>query len=221
MGKIFPVPPILFASCFAWFFILFATTTNNALVFATFIHPSKTQEPELPDEWLTKFIACVAVLPVACLHYRLVNIGILSNMVLAAYKVTFLGILTAAGFFAACRGGARHQLKGLGHFAETQSKSQEVSATNVILAILQVLYAYQGWENASEYRVRLVCLRGNDSSTNFIDYVTSEIKGSERTKKKTLKRGALIAIAVVNTLYILFNLFMVGYHDLHLASGYF
>ena len=219
MAKIFPVPPILFASCFAWFFILFATTTNNALVFATFINPSNAEEPQ-SQEWLTKFIACVAVLVVASLHYRFVNIGILSNMVLAAYKVTFLGILTAAGFFAACRDGARHQLRGLNHFAETQSEA-DVSATNVILAILQVLYSFQGWENASEYHICLVCLRGNDSSTNFIDYVTSEIKGSEKTKKKTLKRGALIAIAVVNVLYILFNLFMVRYHDSHPVSGYF
>lgn len=155
MAKIFPVPPMLFASCFAWFFILFATTTNNALVFSTFINPSKSEEPKLPDEWFTKFIACMAVLVVAGLHYRLVNIGILSNMILAAYKVIFLGILTAAGFFAACRDGARHQLKGLDQFAATQSKS-DISATNVILAILQVLYAYQGWENASEYFILLV-----------------------------------------------------------------
>ncbi|XHF98274.1 hypothetical protein AWENTII_001834 [Aspergillus wentii] len=182
MAKIFPVPPILFATCFAWFFILFATTTNNAITFATFINPDKADNP---DEWFTKFVACVIVIAIAILHYRLVNIGILSNNLLAAYKVIFLGVLTIAGFVATCRDGARGRLEGLKDYAHTNGK---VSETSIILAILQVLYSYHGWENAN--------------------YVTSEIEGDAETKKRILKRGALIAIAVVNVLYVLFNLFV-------------
>ena len=37
----------------------------------------------------------------------------------------------------------------------------------------------------------------------YTDYVTSDIKGDD---KKILKRGALIAVGVVNCLYISFNL---------------
>lgn len=47
--------------------------------------------------------------------------------------------------------------------------------------------------------------------TNSIDYVTSEIQGPPEERKKTLKKGALIAISVVNILYILFNLFVVSH----------
>ena len=144
MAKIFPVPPLLFASCFAWFFILFATTTNNAITFATFINPAHAENP---NEWQTKFIACVIVLAVSGLHYRLVNIGILSNNMLAAYKVTFLGALTAAGFFATCRDGARDGLDGRNDYVKSGPGSS--TPEDNILAILQVLYSYHGWENAS------------------------------------------------------------------------
>lgn len=148
MAKIFPIPPLLFASCFAWFFILFATTTNNAITFAKYINP---HEAEKPDEWFVKFLACVIVLAVSGLHYRLVNIGILANNVLAAYKVFFLGSLTVAGLFATCRDGTRdNRLRGLGDYTKTYGN---VSGTNIALAVLHVLYSYHGWENASMYQL--------------------------------------------------------------------
>lgn len=69
-------------------------------------------------------VAWVIVLAVSELHYRMVNIGILSNNVLAAYKVGFLGILTAAGFFATCRDGARHRLSGLQGYINSGSEAR-------------------------------------------------------------------------------------------------
>jgi amino acid transporter len=88
------------------------------------------------------------VVAIVGLHYRLVNIGIFANNLLAAYKVTFLGILCIAGFVVVCRDGTRHQLLGLDDYATTHGT---VTPTNVVLALLLVFYSYDGWENASMF----------------------------------------------------------------------
>ncbi|KAL4974576.1 amino acid permease-domain-containing protein [Aspergillus desertorum] len=182
ISKIFPVPPLLFASAFAWVFIAFATPTSNSVTFARYIDPARDGQP---DVWFTKFFACVIVVGVCAVHYRFVNIGIWANDCLAVYKVLFLLILVLAGFVETCRQGADGGLLGVGDYATTHGSP---SPTNVALAILQVLYSYQGWENAN--------------------YVTSEIKGAGENKKRRLKRGAFVAISVVTFLYISFNMFV-------------
>ncbi|KAL3436106.1 amino acid permease-domain-containing protein [Aspergillus tetrazonus] len=182
ISKIFPVPPLLFASAFAWVFIASATPTSNSVTFARYINPTKDGQP---DVWFTKFFACVIVVGICAVHYRLVNIGIWANDCLAVYKVLFLLVLVLAGFLETCRQGADGGLLGLGDYATTHGSP---SPTNVALAILQVLYSYQGWENAN--------------------YVTSEIKGAGEHKKRRLKRGAFIAISIVMFLYISFNMFV-------------
>jgi amino acid transporter len=101
---------------------------------------------ENPNEWLTKFIACWIVVAVSLLHYRLVNIGIIANDLLALGKVAFLGILIVAGFVGVCRDGNSGNLRGIHDYVQTFGN---VTPTNIILAILLVLFSYQGWENAS------------------------------------------------------------------------
>ncbi|KAL4883539.1 amino acid permease-domain-containing protein [Aspergillus karnatakaensis] len=179
IAKIFPVPPLLFATCYAWFFVAFATSTSNALTFARYINPDKAEDN---DEWFVKFFACLIVVAICGVHYRLVNIGIIANNTLAVLKVVLLGVLVLAGLVKACREGIHGSLAGKGDFTANHGNA---SATNIALAILQVLYSYQGWENAN--------------------YVTSEIEGD---KRRVLKKGALIAVSVVVTLYISFNLFV-------------
>ena len=51
-----------------------------------------------------------------------------------------------------------------------------------------------------------------------LDYITSEIRGDDTEKKKHLRKGALIAIAVVSFLYIFLNLVMVSYGGMGLYS---
>ncbi|KAL4904027.1 hypothetical protein BDW74DRAFT_168521 [Aspergillus multicolor] len=182
ISKIFPVPPLLFACAFSWVFIAFATPTTNSITFARYIDPNQASDP---DVWFTKFFACVVVVGICALHYRFVNIGIWANDFLAVYKVLFLLILVLAGFVETCRQGADGRLLGVGDYTATHG---DPSPTNVALAILQVLYSYQGWENAN--------------------YVTSEIRGEGEHKKRRLKRGALIAISIVMFLYISLNMFV-------------
>ncbi|KAL4915416.1 amino acid permease-domain-containing protein [Aspergillus aurantiobrunneus] len=164
VSKVFPVPLLLFASAFSWVFIAFATPTTNSITFATHINPNKTEEP---DVWFTKFFACVIVVGICDLHHRFVNTGIAANNLLAVFK------------------GANGDLPGLGDFRTTGGSP---SPTNIALGILQVLYSYQGWENAN--------------------YVTSAIEGNKEHKQRTLKRGAFAAISVVATLHIAFNMFL-------------
>lgn len=49
------------------------------------------------------------------------------------------------------------------------------------------------------------------SKSNAIDadYVTAEIKGENEIKRRTLKKGALIAVTVISVLYIFLNFVMV------------
>ncbi|KAL2820553.1 amino acid permease-domain-containing protein [Aspergillus cavernicola] len=186
ISKIFPVPPLLFACSFAWAFIAFATSTTNSITFAHYINPNKAEDP---DVWFTKFFACVIVVAVSALHYRFVNIGIAANNLLAVFKVSFLAILIVGGIVESFRQGG--SLPGLGDYPTQHGTS---SVTNYALAILQVLYSYQGWENAN--------------------YVTSEIRGEGVEKKRILKAGGLAAITIVVTLYISFNLVLFFVLDL-------
>ncbi|KAL3470445.1 amino acid permease-domain-containing protein [Aspergillus californicus] len=182
ISKIFPVPPLLFACSFAWAFIAFATSTANAFTFARYIDPTKAEQE---DVWRTRFIACVVVVGVSALHYRFVNIGILGNNLLAGFKIIFLTVLVIAGCAGTIRGGLNGDLPGLQDWTTFHGTP---SVTNIALATLQVLFSYQGWENAN--------------------YVTSEIKGDRENKKRILKAGALIAISIVVALYVSFNLFL-------------
>ncbi|KAL4782538.1 amino acid permease-domain-containing protein [Aspergillus varians] len=181
ISKVFPIPPLFFASAFSWFFIAFATPTTNSITFARYINPNNAEDP---DVWFTKFFACVIVVGICAMHYCFVTVGIAANKFLAGYKVLFLGVMVIAGLIETCRQGALGRLQGVGDYTMTHGSP---SATNIALAILQVLYTYQGWENAN--------------------YVISGIKGVGEHRNRRLKWGALIAVTVVVMLYISFNMF--------------
>ncbi|KAL4757473.1 APC family permease [Aspergillus foveolatus] len=65
ISKIFPVPPLLFASAFEWVFIASATPTSNSVTFARYINPTKDGQR---DVWFTKFFACVIVVGICAVH---------------------------------------------------------------------------------------------------------------------------------------------------------
>lgn len=43
-----------------------------------------------------------------------------------------------------------------------------------------------------------------------LDYITADIEGNVREKRRKLKKGALWAVGIVSLLYISFNLFFVS-----------
>lgn len=161
------------------------------------------------DEWLQKFIGCWLVVGICLLHYRLVNIGILANNLLAAFKVVVVLLFFLIGLLGGLpkEGPTDGGIPGASDFGK--SKEMVKAPANSALAIFLVLYSYQGWENASK---QCPIYRGY-SSLNLLglDYVTAEIRGDDEEKRRILKKGALIAVAVVSSLYIFLNLVMVSF----------
>ncbi|OWP00042.1 hypothetical protein B2J93_8613 [Marssonina coronariae] len=196
--KIFPRPALVTATSFAWFFVAFSTSTGNALNFAKYISlagadfTADDTATTAADAWQLKFIACWVVVAICLLHYRLIDIGVWSNFGLAGYKVLLLTILvvaSGAGFAHERRlGGVRgaHDWRKLAAADLAAGGTATDSSVNVALAMFLVLYSYQGWENAN--------------------YITADIEGGERAKRRKLKKGALWAVGLVSVLYIAFNL---------------
>jgi amino acid transporter len=149
-----------------------------------------------PGEWLLKFLACAIVIAISFVHYRLVNIGIKANNLLAGYKVIFLSFLIITGFVSVCIKGGRGTLRGRHDFGHTQtnvdktraqcftefnwSNITEIGTTpivkpdaatgpvNVVVAILLVFFSYSGWENASAHTsIELIKLTANALQTTL------------------------------------------------------
>lgn len=136
------------ASSFAWFFVVFSTSTGNANNFARYIGVAVHPDGYL-SEWLQKYIACWVVVGICILHYRLVNIGIWANNLLASLKVTAVLLFFLIGLFGGLPRAARLEqgIPGIDDFGRTRDKTVPV---NIVLALFLVLYSYQGWENASK-----------------------------------------------------------------------
>ncbi|MCJ1462464.1 hypothetical protein MMC07_001066 [Pseudocyphellaria aurata] len=175
IGKILPRPSIIAQCSFAWFFVCFSTSTGNAISFARFVGFAAHPDREM-DEWLQKFIGCWLIVGICLLHYRLVNIGIWANNLLAAFKVVLVLVFVLIGLLGGLpkESSTDEGIPGASDFGKSNEMIR--APANSALAIFLVLYSYQGWENAN--------------------YVTAEIKGDDEEKRKTLKKGALIAVAI-------------------------
>lgn len=102
------------------------------------------------DEWLQKFVGCWSIVAICFLHYRLVNIGIWANNLLAAFKVLVMILFFMIGLLGGLpkEGHKALGIPGASDFGD--SKEVRRAPANCTLAIFLVLYSYQGWENASK-----------------------------------------------------------------------
>jgi amino acid transporter len=163
--KIFPRPALITATCFAWFFVAFSTSTGNGLNFAKYISLAganfkvEDDAPKVIDTWQLKFIACWIVVAICLLHYRLIDIGVWSNFGLAGYKVLLVTILVIATWAGLSHQYQQGTVRGAHDWRdfnikkspiEDQTGGKAVNApVNTALAMFLVMYSYQGWENAS------------------------------------------------------------------------
>ncbi|KAI9893693.1 MAG: hypothetical protein M1814_005909 [Vezdaea aestivalis] len=201
ISKAFPRPSLIPSSAFSWFFICISSSVGNAISFSRYIGflfaPSPKEGSKgafaprgIQNEWLIKLVACSVTIFVCAVHYRLVNIGIVANNLLAFVKVLALFLFFTAGLF----GGLIHTSAEYGktipgaHDWLAHRETGTRPAFNIALAILLVLYSYQGWENAN--------------------YVTEEIRGDVESKRWHLKVGGIVAVTVVSACYILINLIL-------------
>jgi phosphatidylinositol 4-kinase len=149
-----------------------------------------------PDAWTIRGGAIAAISAVCLIHAFTPRLGIWLSNGLGAFKLVLLTLVVITGFAALA---GRLKVDPPGNFSSFKggdpSQALDVedkrdgapAAAGFALALLQVLYAYSGWENAN--------------------YVLTEVRDAPRT----LRKAAPLAIAVVTVLYVLANIAYVSY----------
>ena len=144
--------PRYLASCiFAVFFVLLGDTAPNTIAFAKHILVAFDDANEDPDYRLQKSVALVCISFICLIHFFSRKMGIFMNNALAAYKVCLLLFVVVAGFICLTgAGGGGHKRDEYGKvnlehpFAHSSGSPYAYAS-----AMLSVLFAYQGWENAN------------------------------------------------------------------------
>jgi len=139
-----------------------------------------------PDPWTARGIAMAAITGVCLIHTFTPRLGIWLSNFLGAFKLVLLSLVVFTGFAALA---GRLEVPPPRNFSSFEGPEMTTTreagagqAAAYSLAILQVLYAYSGWENAN--------------------YVLTEV----RNAPTTLKRAAPIAVSAVTVLYVLANI---------------
>ncbi|XTI82317.1 amino acid/polyamine transporter I [Cenococcum geophilum] len=195
ISRVFTRPPLVFICSFAWFFVAFSTPVASSLAFAQHVVPYRSTHP---NEWRTMCIASALIMIFAWMHYCLPRVSIFTNRGVATTKVIFLLVMILAGLVRAII--ERQSVPWFDGFMT--EFDDDIHGRNMPLAIVLVLYSYQGWQAA--------------------DYVTSEIDGGEdqhfnecsRSRMKALKQGAYFAVSGVIMLYFSFNMLLFWLLDL-------
>jgi amino acid transporter len=152
--------PRYLASCiFAVFFVLLGNTAANTISFAKHMLGAFDDNPN-PDYRLQRFIALVCISFICLIHLFSRKMGIFVNNALAAYKVCLLLFVVVAGFACLAGAGGKDQKKteyGAVNLKDAFADSSG-SPYAYASAMLSVLYAYQGWENANYVRAAILML---------------------------------------------------------------
>lgn len=174
-------------------FVLFAISTAGSISFSSYMILANDPDNRTPDAWVIRGVAITALTGVCLIHAFTPRLGIWLSNGLGAFKLVLLSLVVFTGF-AALAGrmekpspGNFKSFHGEGTLRDDKGNSPAGAAAGYALALLQVLYAYSGWENAN--------------------YVLTEV----RNAPTTLKRAAPIAISIVTVLYVLANIAYVSW----------
>lgn len=169
-------------------FILLTHFAGNTIAFAKLVLQAFEPEELNPDYRLQKFIALCLLSVVCLLHIFSRKMGIAVNNMLALYKVTLVTFIIMVGF-AAMAGGRGKGVTNGGDYGmvnwEKAMTTKTMSMWEYSNAILGVLWAYTGWENAN--------------------YVLSEVQRPPGNETKVFKVAAFSAIGLTTVLYVLAN----------------
>ncbi|TGZ77031.1 amino acid transporter [Ascodesmis nigricans] len=171
-------------------FVLLTHFAGNCIAFAKLVLQAFEPGDVNPDYRLQKFVALCLLTFVCLLHTFSTKWGLAVNNLLAIYKVTLVTFIILVGF--AAMGGARgkgvtwgdNEHYGLINF-ENAMVTQPKSMLEYASAILGVLWAYTGWENAN--------------------YVLSEVRRPRGRESSVFKVASFSAISIVTVLYVLAN----------------
>lgn len=174
-------------------FVLFAISTAGSISFSSYMILANDPDNPSPDAWVIRGVAITALTGVCLIHAFTPRLGIWLSNGLGAFKLVLLSLVVFTGFAALA---GRLEREPPGNFSSfhgpdtlgvEKANSPAGKAAGYALALLQVLYAYSGWENAN--------------------YVLTEV----RNAPATLKRAAPIAVSVVTVLYVLANIAYVSF----------
>ncbi|KAI5819595.1 amino acid permease-domain-containing protein [Pyronema omphalodes] len=199
----YPRPKYLAVIVIAWLFILLTHFAGNTIAFAKLILQAFEPGEANPDYRLQKFLALCLLTAVCLLHIFSRNMGIFVNNMLATYKVGLVVFIILVGF--AAMGGARgkgatsDEPYGMVNWDNAMA-TKTMSMWEYSNAILGVLWAYTGWENAN--------------------YVLSEVRRPRGNESKVFKVAAFSSIGLITVLYVLANVaYFTVLSDKELASG--
>ncbi|KAA8903666.1 amino acid permease-domain-containing protein [Sphaerosporella brunnea] len=193
VDEAYPRPKYLAVIVVSLLFIFLTHWAGNCITFGKLILQAFDPGNPNPNYHLQKFIALVMLTCVCAVHMFSRKMGIALNNFLAIYKVSLVAFIIIIGF--AAMGGAkgkgvqdggnpRFGLKNIStaELMRTEGKSMSEYAT----AILGVLWAYTGWENAN--------------------YVLSEVKRPPGHESRVFKVAAFASIGTLTMLYMLANI---------------
>lgn len=193
LERVYRRPRYLATCIFAVQFVLFAISTAGSISFSSYMILANDPDNRTPDAWVIRGVAITALTGVCLIHAFTPRLGIWLSNGLGAFKLVLLSLVVFTGF-AALAGrmekpspGNFKSFHGEGTLRDDKGNSPAGAAAGYALALLQVLYAYSGWENAN--------------------YVLTEV----RNAPTTLKRAAPIAVSIVTVLYVLANIAYVSW----------
>ncbi|KAF2184946.1 hypothetical protein K469DRAFT_167604 [Zopfia rhizophila CBS 207.26] len=171
LDEILPKPALLSYTCYALYFVCIYTTATNSMQFARQVIIAATSDTDIHDQRVMRFIAVVISTVICLLLYFSTATGRRLNRYLAWLKIGLMISVFMAGAIKAGKAPA-HDIN-----ASPSLRGHSSSAT----ALLQVLFSFQGWENAT--------------------LVAGEIPDHQ-----TLRKGFIRAVWIVGVLYILINI---------------
>ena len=137
-------------------------TAANTIAFSKHMLVAFDDTNENPDYRLQRFVALVTISFICLIHFFSRKMGIFMNNALAAYKVGLLLFVVLTGLACLAGAGGKGQNKNeygrvnLEHVFDGSSGSPYSYAS----AMLGVLFAYQGWENANYVGPAIPTTRG-------------------------------------------------------------
>jgi len=185
VDEAYPRPKYLVVIVISLLFVMLTHWAGNCITFAKLVLQAFDPGNVNPNYHLQKFIALVMLTAVCAIHMFSRKMGIALNNSLAIYKVSLVLFIIIVGFAATGKSSAAaegYRNLGLKQFVDTERKSMQEYAS----AILGVLWAYTGWENAN--------------------YILSEVrKGPPGREGRVFKVATFVSIGVLTLLYFLAN----------------
>ncbi|OKL57878.1 hypothetical protein UA08_06716 [Talaromyces atroroseus] len=195
LDEVFKTPELLATILYSSFFLVTPNTAGNAIQFAKLILLAANadfEDTQRLDQRLISFIAIVGLTGVCFIHYFSRNSGLFLNIFFVVFKIALLIVTIICGGIASTR---VDKSKG------SWSWGSQGGPSNVLAALVYVIYSYQGWENAN-----YVCITaashfffGQSLILGFLEQVGGELN----VKKSALKWGAFLGIATTTLLYTL------------------